>query len=176
MGDGNVSFLRLKNKVYARILTRFPFLGKKFINSYEPWETDEIPWTAVTRPLGDCNVFIVTTAGVHLRIQTPFNMEDPLGDPTFREIPGTCEASDLAITHDYYDHADADKDVNIVFPIERLAEFAREGLIGGVGKVHYGFMGHINGRHIHTLVTETAPEVATKLKAAGADVVLLTPG
>jgi D-proline reductase (dithiol) PrdB len=84
--------------------------------------------------------------------------------------------SDLMITHDYYDHRDADKDINIVFPVERLREFGREGVIGGLANVHYGFMGHITGPHIMTLITRTAPEAARLLKKDGVDVALLTPG
>ena len=32
---------------------------------------------------------------------------------------------DLKITHNYYDHKDADSDINIVFPVDRLREFVR---------------------------------------------------
>jgi D-proline reductase (dithiol) PrdB len=80
------------------------------------------------------------------------------------------------ITHDYYDHADADKDINIVLPVDRLKEFAREGVIGGVGPTMYGFMGHITGPHIYTLMNVTAPEAACGLLKDGVDCVLVTPG
>ena len=80
------------------------------------------------------------------------------------------------ITHDYYDHADADRDMNIVFPIERLREFEKEGFVGRVADHHFGFMGHITGRHIPTLLNEKAPELARRLKKGEVDIVLLTPG
>jgi D-proline reductase (dithiol) PrdB len=82
----------------------------------------------------------------------------------------------LMITHDYYDHADADRDINIVFPLELLREFAKERIIGRVADRHYGFMGHIIGPHVVTLINRTAPEVARKLREDGVDLVLLTPG
>lgn len=119
---------------------------------------------------------IVTTAGVHQRDQEPFDMGDPDGDPSYRVIDGRMPAADLMITHDYYDHADADRDINIVFPIERLRELASEGVIGGVALFHYGFMGHIVGPHIPELIEGTAPEVAGKLKEDEVDVALLIPG
>jgi D-proline reductase (dithiol) PrdB len=103
-------------------------------------------------------------------------MNDPDGDPTFREIDIQRPLYDLMITHDYYDHADADRDINIVFPIERLREFETEGIIGRVADTHYSFMGHIDGRHIKTLINEYAPEVAQRVKADNVDVVLFTPG
>ncbi|NIO03720.1 MAG: hypothetical protein GTN74_03645 [Proteobacteria bacterium] len=168
-------FLRLKNRALAKILRRFPSLSKRFIQTYASWESEDIPWTTIRTPLRDSEVAIVTTAGVHHIDQKPFDMTDPLGDPTFREIRTAWLIDELRITHDYYDHTDADKDINIVFPIQRLNELAREGVVGRVAETHYGFMGHIDGHHILTLVQETASEVAHKLEAQGIDVVMLTP-
>jgi D-proline reductase (dithiol) PrdB len=167
---------RSRNRFLAKILTRFPFLARLFIVSYQPVESEGIPWTVVKKPLRECTVALITTAGVHQRDQKPFDMRDPNGDPSYRVIPGTKPLTDLMITHDYYDHADADRDMNIVFPIERLREFVRQGIIRGVADTHYGFMGHILGPHIETLVNTTAPEVAGQLMKDGVDALLLTPG
>jgi len=167
---------RLKNRMIARLITRFPSLSKRFIDGYTPWESEEVPWTPLGKPLAECRVALVTTAGVHHVDQAPFDMNDPNGDPGFRELDLERPLSDLMITHDYYDHKDADRDINIVFPVERLREFAREGRIGGVTRHHYGFMGHVDGPHLPRLIEETGPEVARRLKDRGADVVLLTPG
>lgn len=117
----------------------------------------------------------MTTAGVHLKEDSPFNMADQDGDPSYRAIPRGTERSRLIITHDYYDHRDADKDVNIVLPLERLEECAREREIGGVAPRHYSFMGHIDGPHIPMLLTVTAPQVARQLHQAQVDAVVLTP-
>lgn len=128
------------------------------------------------KPLRDSVLALMTTAGVHHRDQKPFDMKDPSGDPSFRTIDAVRPFSDLMITHDYYDHTDADQDTNIVFPLERLREFENEGIIGGVTDTHYGFMGHIRGPHLETLITRTAPEVAGLLRAGAVDGVLLTLG
>ncbi|RMG00801.1 MAG: hypothetical protein D6726_10735 [Nitrospirae bacterium] len=167
---------RLKNRLIAKMVTRFPGLSERFVNSYTPWESDDIPWSAVGKELSSSRVAIVTTAGVHHKDQIPFDMTDPYGDPSFREIDSERPVESLMITHDYYDHSDADRDINIVFPIDRLREFETEGIIGEVSKRHYGFMGHIDGIHIPTLIEKTAPEVAGRLKSDGVDIVLLTPG
>lgn len=176
---------RLKTRLIAKLLTRFPSLVERLAQRIAPWRlvpasskqgVEGIPWTPFTKDLKDCKVAIVTTAGVHLKDQTPFNMKDPKGDPTFREVPRDTPKDQLMITHDYYDHRDADKDINIVFPIDRLREVKEAGEIGDVAEVNFGFMGHIDDGHIHTLINETAPEVAGRLKAQGVDVVLLTPG
>jgi D-proline reductase (dithiol) PrdB len=167
---------RLKNRFISRVITRFPVLADRFIRSYAPWEFEDTPWTPFAKPLRDCTVALITTAGVHHRDQPPFNMSDKDGDPTFRVIDLARPSDSLMITHDYYDHKDADRDLNIVFPAERLQEFAAEGLIGVLARHAYGLMGHITGRHVMTLVNVTAPEIAADLKRDGVDAVLLTPG
>ncbi len=171
-----MSFSRFKNQFIAKVITRFPSLAERFTASYEPWKSTDVPWTPVTKALATSTVALVTTAGVHHRDQEPFDMKDHDGDPSFRVIDFRKPLSSLMITHDYYDHTDADKDINIVFPITRLKEFAQEGRIGQVADLHYGFMGHIIGRHIPTLIFKTASEVAGRLKKAHVDIVLLTPG
>jgi D-proline reductase (dithiol) PrdB len=102
-------------------------------------------------------------------------MKDSQGDPSFREIPADSSRGNLTITHNYYNHTDADKDINIVFPIERVPDLKKSGDIGEVNCRHFSFMGHILDRHIHTLMRDSAPRVASGLKADGVDIVILTP-
>jgi D-proline reductase (dithiol) PrdB len=166
----------IKNRMISKAVTRVPALSRIFISSYEPVESTDVPWTPAGKLLTDSKIAIVTTAGVHHRDQAPFDMTNINGDPTFRTIDVQRPVSDLMITHDYYDHSDADRDINIIFPVERLREFEQEKLVGQVADIHYGFMGHIDGHHIHTLIKESAPEVARRLKRDDVDIVLLTPG
>jgi D-proline reductase (dithiol) PrdB len=167
---------RLKNRLIAKLITCFPSLAQRFIDAYAPWESGEaIPWTQLSKPLSECKVAVVTTSGVHHRGQAPFDMRDSEGDPSFRVIEGDTIGNDYRITHDYYDHSDAEKDLNIILPLDRLAELQREGVIGSLAKTHYSFMGHIDGRHIKTLIAVTAKQVAEKLRQNQVDVVLLTP-
>lgn len=167
---------RLKNKLIAKATTRFPALAKRFTASYDPWKSLDVPWAPVAKALATSTIAVVTTAGVHHKDQEPFDMQDREGDPSYRIIDLRRPLSSLMITHDYYDHSDADRDINIVFPVERLKEFEQEGLIGRVADTHYGFMGHITGRHIPTLINRNAPEIAGRLKKDKVDIVLLTPG
>ncbi|PNU20463.1 hypothetical protein C2E25_07010 [Geothermobacter hydrogeniphilus] len=170
------SLQRLKNRLIARLITRFPRLAKGFIDNYRPWESEgEIPWTAVSKPLRDCRLALVTTAGVHHPDQPPFDMRDSDGDPSWRELTGETLPGAYRITHDYYDHSDAEKDLNIVLPLERLQELVDEKLLGSLNRRHFGFMGHIDGRHIPALIEKSAREVAGKLCADKVDLVLLTP-
>ncbi|MBI3962371.1 MAG: hypothetical protein HY335_06450 [Deinococcus sp.] len=163
------------NQALARWLVRFPALLAIWSRTRRFRKAETIPWMPLQKPLIQCRLALVTTAGVHLKEQPPFDMADPNGDPSFRELPGAVQAEQLRITHDYYDHRDADQDINIVFPIDRLRELVALGLIAGVAPHHYGFMGHIDKHHVDTLVTKTAPEVARRLRRDRVDAVLLTP-
>lgn len=167
---------RFKNRLIAKVITRYPSLAQRFITAYQPWESGEaIPWTPVKKPLSDCKLAVVTTSGVHHNGQPPFDMQDSEGDPSFRVISGATIAGDFRITHDYYDHSDAEKDLNIVLPLDRLRELQEEGVVGRLADTHYSFMGHIDGRHIATLIGRTARQVVEKLRHDEVDVVLLTP-
>ena len=135
----------------------------------------DTPFTPLRRDPRECTVAFVTTAGVHLPADAPFDMGDRRGDPSFRAIPADTPGRLLAVTHDYYDHRDADRDVNVVFPIDRLRELREAGRIGRTSPVHYSFMGHVTGPHVATLRDETSREVARRLGEAGVDVVLLSP-
>lgn len=166
---------QFKDRLVAKIMLMFPGLLHSWAEKGDFITHDESPFAPLNKPLSQCRVALVTTGGVHLRNQVPFDMIDPEGDPSFREIPATSEQKDLTITHNYYDHSDADKDINIVLPIMRLREMADTGEIESVNTRHFSFMGHIIGPHINTLVHETAPQVAAMLKDDQVDIVILTP-
>ena len=169
--------LRLKNRGLAALATAFPSIGERFAAGYRAEHQEgAVPWAPVRKPLAASTVALVTTAGVHHRSQPPYDMRDHDGDPSFRELDLSLPLDSLMITHDYYDHTDADRDLNVVFPVERLRELAGAGEIGGVARLAYAFMGHITGPHLETLKRRTGPEVAARLKQAGVDAVLLAPG
>ena len=130
-----------------------------------------IPYTPNRRLLAEITMALVTTAGVHLRDQEPFN---PEGEKDFRIIPGDAATADLMISHPYYDHADADRDVNCVFPLDRLRELADAGEIAAVSNLHVGFMG--TSPRLREVYEETAPDIADRVERSKADAVLLTAG
>lgn len=169
-------FNRFKNRFIASVLTRFPSLADRVAKGIDPLEFNTTPWEPVVKPLGQMTVALITTAGIHLKTDRPFDMNNKSGDGSFRVVNSGVAMDDLAITHDYYDHSDADRDANIVFPIDRLKELAADGVIGAVAKRHYGFMGHIENVQIEILIRESAPLVARMLKEDCVDAVLVTPG
>jgi D-proline reductase (dithiol) PrdB len=164
------------HRVLAALYGRLPFLSALAARGWKGEATGEIPWSPVRIPLGEASMALVTSAGVHLKHDQPFDMENPEGDASYRVIPGDTALGDLTITHDYYDHRAADRDVNCVFPLERLRELARAGKIGRVAPRHIGTMGHVLGTEERRLVTETAPAIARLLLDDGVDYVLAAPG
>lgn len=135
---------------------------------------DQVHFTPPRKSLSQSRVALVSTGGVRLRTQRPFDLRKPDGDWSIRAIPGDAAPDDITIDHSHYNHGDADDDINCMFPIERVRELADAGSIGEVAGTFYGMMGFIpNGRHVSE---EAGPELATRLRADGVDVVLLTPG
>ena len=102
-------------------------------------------------------------------------MGDPEGDPTYRVIPGDARSEDFVITHNYYDHRDADRDFNILLPLDRVRELVRNGIMGGLTSRHYSFMGHIAGPHLNTLDEKILPQLIAGLAQERPDFVFLTP-
>ena len=164
-----------RQRIAVQLFRRLPWLGELWASHRRFVEAPDIPWATLCRPLDRCTVSLVTTAGVHARRDTPFDMRDPDGDASFRVISVDEPRARLTITHDYYDHSAADRDLNVVLPIDRLREARAAGRVGAVGPRVYSFMGHVDGGHLRTLIDTTAPDVARRLVEDGADAVLMTP-
>jgi D-proline reductase (dithiol) PrdB len=160
--------------IVGRLYSKVPFLARNWGRRFDALQFDQVPFAPMRVPLAQARIALITTGGVHRRDQPPFDMADPAGDATFRPIPAGTTSDDLTITHDYYDHRDADQDLNILFPLALMRELVAAGRIGGLG-TSYGFMGHIEGPHLETLLRTTAPQVAGMLKQERIDAVLLTP-
>ena len=132
-----------------------------------------VPFTPFDRELTKSTVALVTAGGVHLKDQDPFNIADELGDLTFRIIPEDVVADDLMVTHHHYDHSDADKDINVVFPIDALRDLQAAGFIEGTARKHVGYMGYT--MQLKAMYEGTAREIANEIdKGSRADVVVLT--
>lgn len=121
--------------------------------------------------LASARVALVTSAGLHGRGDEPFVREDP----GFRVISSEVAARDIVQSHTSigFDRTAMQRDINVVFPIDRLRELEAEGVIGERAPRFLSFMG-----------AQHDPEPALASSAAGAaeellrdrvDVVLLTP-
>jgi D-proline reductase (dithiol) PrdB len=128
----------------------------------------KVPWTALRKPLSECTVALISTGGVHLQNDRPFNLN---GDPTFRIIPKGAQSADIAISHQAYDRTDALRDINLVFPIERLRELEAEHVIGRLAEEHYGFGLEPSAKRL----VPSIKEVARRISESGVDLALLVP-
>jgi len=125
------------------------------------------PWTPLAKPLKECRLALVSSGGFYLKDQPPFRENDA----SIRIIPGDADPGDLRIYHHGYRDADADRDPNCVFPLERLRELEAEGAIGEVSSA-ISFVTLYSARRE---VEERAPKVVAELAAMAADAALLVP-
>ena len=99
---------------------------------------------------------------------------DARNDHRLDEIPSDAASNDFQIHDAYYDHSDADEDLNCQFPLDRLRELAAEGVIGRVADhVWSGFMGRIYDRT--RVLTESAPAFADRLSKDEVDLLIAVP-
>ena len=127
------------------------------------------------KPLNECRLALVSSAGLVVAGQTPFDESIRGGDYSFREIPSDTDVSASIDTHrsELYDHSGLRQDPNLAFPLDRLRKLAETGQIGSLNHRHLSFMGSITapGR----LAKKTAPAAVSKLVEDKVDIALLIP-
>lgn len=134
-----------------------------------------IPYTPVTKSLADMTIMIVSTAGVHLKEQEPYDVS---GDATYRVLPGDVDVRDLTVTHGApihdYNWEEPRRDPNTIFPIDRLRELATAGFIKATAEKHLSMMGY--ALRLNEINSVTAPAIAKEVERSRADAVVLTAG
>ncbi len=132
---------------------------------------DDSPWTPLGRPLKECRVALISTGGVYIKgQQEPYNTD---GDVSYRVIPKETPKELLGVAHTHYDTSGALKDINVIFPYERMKELEAQGVIGLFADPCYGLMGFIPRPMVQQLMEDSAPEVARRLREDGVDAVLI---
>ena len=137
-----------------------------------------IPFTPLRKPLSECTVALVSTAGIARNEDRPFDQEGERrnpwwGDPTFRTIPMGTSERDVRIYHLHIDPRFGQADLDVVLPMRRLSELVGEGWVGRVAPTHYSIMGYI--LEPTELVEKTAPEIAEFMRAEEVDAAALVP-
>jgi len=143
---------------------------------FEPYDwtiNDTAPLTPLDKPLSECRVSMLTAGGVSRCAAEPWN-PNARNDLRLDAIDAEAPADDFQIHDAYYDHSDADHDLNCLFPIDRLRELAAEGVIKEVApRLWSGFMGRIYKRS--KVIGEAAPALAAKLREDEVDLFVLVP-
>jgi D-proline reductase (dithiol) PrdB len=134
-------------------------------------EHDTTPVTELTVPLAQARLAVVTSAGLNLRSQPPFRREDP----GFRVLPSATPPGEIVQSHSSigFDRTATARDLNVVYPVDRLRELVGRGRIGELAPRFVSFMG-AQPDPAATLAA-SAEQAADLLLADAVDLVVLTP-
>jgi D-proline reductase (dithiol) PrdB len=120
-------------------------------------------------PLAERRVAVVSSAALIRQGNAPF----PFGSAEVRFLPADAPLKDLLISHVSinFDRSGYQRDINTVYPIERLHELAAQGVIAGVAATHYTVMGSTDPSTMEL----SADQISGQLRQERIDAVLLSP-
>ena len=129
---------------------------------------DTTPFVAGS-PLARRRVAIVSSAALIRRGDAPF----PFGSAEVRLLSADWPADSLLMSHVSinYDRSGFQRDINTVYPLDRLRELAADGTIAGVAETHYTVMGSTDP----ATMAEAADQISGQLRQERIDAVLLSP-
>jgi len=153
----------------------------------EGYEYDQGPFTPFKTPLSEARITLLISGGHFVDGQDP----EPLGvknmsqkeaerrvfeflktEPTLSVIPANTPRPRIRVRHGGYDIRGVQTDMNAVFPLDRLQELEKEGIIGELAADAYSFIGACSQIR---LLKRTAPEWVKMLKEKRPDAILLAP-
>ena len=137
---------------------------------------DTTPFTPLPKPLAECRVGLVATAGVTLLGDDgrPVPMKVMGGeDANVVEIASDTSVERLVSIEEHYDrHATTVDDIDAFFPITHLQELAANGTIGGLPPRFQKIFPNYSHR---VTMSRDAPEVLAQLQEDRVDAALLVP-
>ena len=147
-------------------ISEMPVVGRDFISNLKLPNFDKMAWTKPS-PANQRRVSIVSTAAISKRNDRPFSWLAK----DHRVIHKTDR--DLVMTHVAveFDRSAWQQDLNVIFPLDRLAEMEADHEIGSLADEHYSFMGAADP----VTMEKSAREVAARMKDEGVDTVFLIP-
>jgi len=153
---------------------------KAWVRTFIPEEEFRgfIPWTPMSKPLSQVTLALVTSAGISLKKDPPFDMEREKreaiwGDRSFRAIPRRTTERDIEVNHLHINTTYIKQDINVILPLARMAEFEQEKVIGCLAPTSYSFYGFQwqNTDFLH----EAIEPISKRMKLEGVEAVFLTP-
>ncbi|MBT3371247.1 MAG: hypothetical protein HOA08_06700 [Rhodospirillaceae bacterium] len=133
--------------------------------------TEAPPWTPLAKPLSECRVGMMTTAGTYVAGQEAYFYKD---DTSHRPIPSNTPVENLRFSHLTENYLpDARRDPNCAFPIEPLRQLVDEGVIGGLADNFFSCMGAVYSKR--RVDEEVAPAIYEAFAKEGVDVAYLVP-
>ena len=121
------------------------------------------------KPLAERRIAILSSAALIRRGGKPF----PFGSGECRFVSADTPPGELLISHVSinFDRTGWQRDINVVYPIDRLRDLAASGEIGGVAETHYTVMGSTDPAEMEQAVSQ----IVGQLRQERIDFVLLSP-
>jgi D-proline reductase (dithiol) PrdB len=133
-----------------------------------------VPQARLRKPLAASRLTLVSSCGVHLKTDQPLDVCHPFGDFRFMRVPSGAKRDELIIHQLKYPHDDADLDINVIFPIERLQELCEEGCLAKLTPNFFSFIGYnMDPEKFERTVAEGIAEAVVQEEHA--DCALLAP-
>jgi D-proline reductase (dithiol) PrdB len=160
----------------------FRFTGGITRRMLETWikqeKTGVVPWAPLTKPLKESTVALLSSGGIALKTDKPFDQEGERrnpwwGDPSYRIIPNTATERDIEVYHLHINPEFARQDLNCLLPIQRLAEMQAAGEIGKVAPSHFSIMGYLPDPD--EMLATSVPAIIQRLKDERVDILVLVP-
>ncbi len=153
---------------------------KAWVKTFIPDEDfkEYIPWTPMTKPLTKTTIALVTSAGISLKTDPPFDMErekrEPIwGDRSYRTVPKETTEKDIEVNHLHINTSYIKQDINVILPLSRMAEFEQEKIIGRLAPTAYSFYGF--QWQNNEFLKEAVEPISKNMKAERVEAVLITP-
>jgi D-proline reductase (dithiol) PrdB len=165
------------------LVDSYRFLPRSFVPLFAgagPAPGDDGPvWAPFEKRLAEAQIAVLTSAGLYLAGQEPFDgerekAEPTWGDPTHRVLPSSLDGAGLGMMHLHLNHEDVLADPEIALPLAGLATLAAEGRIGSVAPRHVSVMGYQQAG-LEVWRHETAPAIVELLRDQGTDGLILAP-
>ncbi len=161
-------------------MTHFPFYPPDEANRFERYaaeyafeQSEPTPWAPLRSPLRDCKAALVTTAGIRLATQHEFRADRARGSAEWREISVYANGgASYAFDFTNYDPREAERDINVICPVDRLKELVDAHTLGGLNETFFSFFGLC--QDLDALSTSAAA-VGAKLRAYDVDVCFVFP-
>lgn len=163
-----------------------PESGQRPAQMLQLAEPVPLPQATLRKPLSQSRVALFTTGAVARKDQEPFYSAEwsydeavrhartfMQRDPTLKLIPKATQSDQLRVDHIAYDLHAAQRDINVIFPLEHLRDLEAQGEIGELVPDAYSFHGLTNVPRLRDVY---APVWANQLLQEGVEAAMLTPG
>ena len=155
--------------------TRDYYVSQGYEKPYQWAQFDDAPFTALSKPLSECCVALISTSDIAVR-----NADGAGRDKTNENkvgsvyaVPTDTPAELLFSRQEHYDKAATHlDDVNTYFPVSRLKEAVASGRLGSIAPECYGVYTAYSQKQT---MEQDAPEVLARCLKNEVDVAVMTP-